>query len=422
MYWWAIATTYQDGAQLAALCDTNATRMAYTVQRLGQLGRPGDPGPSCYGPESFAAMLEEHEVDEVIVTSIDRTHHHYVLAAMEAGCDVICEKPLTVDAAKCSAVLEGQRRTGRNLRVTFNYRYSPRNSILAQLLRQGAIGVPTSVHFEWLLDTVHGADYFRRWHRDKRNSGGLMVHKASHHFDLVNWWLQATPVTVFALGDLRFYGQENAEQRGIRHFYTRGTGHADEGPFALDLSSDPELSNLYLQAEAEDGYLRDRSVFSDGISIEDDMAVLARYSTGATMSYHLVAYAPWEGYRVMVNGTEGRLELDVEERSYVSAGPDSAGRGEGRTTLTLRRHWEKPQVLEVDGGEGAGHGGGDERMLADIFGPPSEDPLGRVAGPVDGAWAMLTGAAANQSFGTGQAVVPSDLLSTAGRNALLAPP
>ena len=46
---------------------------------------------------------------------------------------------------------------------------------------------------EWLLDTRHGADYFRRWHRNKNNSGGLMVHKATHHFDLVNWWMIPTP-------------------------------------------------------------------------------------------------------------------------------------------------------------------------------------------------------------------------------------
>ena len=49
------------------------------------------------------------------------------------------------------------------------------------------------MHFEWALDTVHGADYFRRWHREKKNSGGLLVHKSSHHFDLVNWWLGDVP-------------------------------------------------------------------------------------------------------------------------------------------------------------------------------------------------------------------------------------
>ena len=57
-----------------------------------------------------------------------------------------------------------------------------------------------------MLDTKHGADYFRRWHRDKAHSGGLLVHKASHHFDLVNWWIQSAPTRVFASGGLRFYG------------------------------------------------------------------------------------------------------------------------------------------------------------------------------------------------------------------------
>ena len=59
------------------------------------------------------------------------------------------------------------------------------------------------MHFEWALDTVHGADYFRRWHRDKKNSGGLLVHKSSHHFDLVNWWIGDVPARVYARGGLQ---------------------------------------------------------------------------------------------------------------------------------------------------------------------------------------------------------------------------
>ena len=412
MYTDALATTYRDRGDLVGLCDVNPTRLAYSVRRWRELtGEDGpDAVPVCCQPEGFSSMLKEQQVDEVVITSIDRSHHRYIVAAMEAGCDVICEKPLTVDAPKCAAIVDAQRRTGKQLRLTFNYRYAPRNSTLAQLLRDGAVGAPTSVHFEWLLDTVHGADYFRRWHRDKHNSGGLMVHKASHHFDLVNWWLGAVPVSVFGFGDLRFYGRENAEARGVQHFYERGTGLRVSDPFALDLSADPQLRSLYLEAEADDAYLRDRSVFSDGISIEDDMAVLARYSTGATLSYHLVAYAPWEGYRVMVNGTEGRLELDVEERSYVSGGSLEAGRGEGVTSLTLRRHWEKPRPVEIPGADDPGHGGGDRRLLDDLFGKRDYDPLGRAAGLFDGVWALMTGVAANQSFSTGLPVVPGDLL------------
>ena len=107
--------------------------------------------------------------------------------------------------------------------MTFNYRYAPRNSALREVIADGTIGDVTSVHFEWALDTVHGADYFRRWHRDKDSSGGLLVHKSSHHFDLVNWWLQDTPAAVHAIGGLRFYGAENAARRGLARRPERST-------------------------------------------------------------------------------------------------------------------------------------------------------------------------------------------------------
>jgi predicted dehydrogenase len=77
-------------------------------------------------------------------------------------------------------------RTGRNCRVTFNYRYSPPRTQVKDLLMAGTIGDVLSVDFHWMLNTLHGADYFRRWHSRKEFSNGLMCHKATHHFDLVN--------------------------------------------------------------------------------------------------------------------------------------------------------------------------------------------------------------------------------------------
>ncbi|MEU6223281.1 hypothetical protein [Streptomyces sp. NPDC047042] len=80
------------------------------------------------------------------------------------------------------------------------------------------------------------------------------------------------------------------------------------------------LSALYLDAESQDGYHRDQNVFGPGVTIEDDMAVLVRYANGATLTYHLTAYAPWEGYRIAFNGSEGRLELLVEESTWTRPG------------------------------------------------------------------------------------------------------
>lgn len=263
-----------------------------------------------------------------------------------------------------------------------------------------------------MLNTSHGADYFRRWHRDKRNSGGLLVHKSTHHFDLVNFWLQSRPETVYATGDLAFYGRENAENRGVTSFYTRahGSAAAASDPFALHLESNPNLKAMYLDAEHEDAYYRDQSVFGDGISIEDTMSVLVKYRSGASMTYSLTAYAPWEGFRVSINGTGGRLEVEVVENSYVNSGGEQALEGSlERRTILLRPLFERPREIELGESVGA-HGGGDTVLLNDLFGEPETDEYLRAASHVDGAASILTGIAANRSIATGQVVKVDDIL------------
>ncbi|WKU06616.1 Gfo/Idh/MocA family protein [Micromonospora sp. HUAS LYJ1] len=415
----ALVTAHADTAELVAFADVNQTRMDAHNRWLTELGHPAVP---TYPAADFTAMLAKERVDVVLVTSVDVTHDEYIVAALRAGCDVVTEKPMTVDAARCRRILDAVAETGRQVTVAFNYRYNPLHEQVRRLLADGAVGEIGSVHFEWLLDVRHGADYFRRWHRDKASSGGLMVHKASHHFDLVNWWLDATPVEVYAAGRLFFYGDT-----GRRHGYARDYDRAHDSPaaaddpFALRLADHPRLRELYLDAEGEDGYQRDRNVFAPGVSIEDDMAVLARYSTGATMTYHLTAYAPWEGYRVMVNGSRGRLELEVTESDFVSpaaAGAlkgaalhgDEAAAEHGAATLTLRPFWAPPTRIPVEGYTRRGHGGADVRMTRVIFGG-EPDPLRRAATARDGALALLTGLAANRSFDTGEPVRVADLLT-----------
>ncbi|RDW67253.1 Gfo/Idh/MocA family protein [Aspergillus mulundensis] len=408
-FYTAIARDFRETACLVAFCDTNQTRLAYANTRLEALGHPKIP---TYLAHDFDAMIADTEPDEVIVTTIDRTHNIYIVRALDLGCNVITEKPMTIDAPRCREIFDAVERTGKSVRVTFNYRYAPHNTKIHELLVSGAIGAIHSVHFEWLLNTQHGADYYRRWHRDKRNSGGLLVHKSTHHFDLVNFWLRSRPESVVAMGDLRFYGRENAERRGETKFYSRahGSKNAEDDHFALHLDRNPQLKAMYLDAEGEDAYHRDQSVFSDGISIEDTMGVMVRYRSGAVLMYSLTSYAPWEGFRVMFNGSGGRLEVEVVEQSYVNSGGEQALEGalEARSVV-LRPLFGKPVEIEIPVGEG-GHGGGDPQLLRDLFGEKSEDPAGRAASHVDGALSILTGICANLSMRTGQVVRVDDVL------------
>jgi hypothetical protein len=214
------------------------------------------------------------------------------------------------------------------------------------------------------------------------------------------------------MGDLRFYGRASAERRGITKFYSRaqGSAYARDDPFALHLEQSPRLKAMYLDAEWEDGYYRDQSVFGDGISIEDTMGVMVRYQNGAIMTYSLNAYMPWEGFRIAFNGDRGRLQLLVAESSYVSAGGELAAEGAAKTRrITVFPMWGEPYDVEIPEGVG-GHGGGDTVMLDDIFGPPRQDRFHRAASHVDGAMSILTGIAANISMRTGRPVEVEDLV------------
>lgn len=414
MYVDALTGDYADTAALVALCEPNPVRARFHLRTI--LERTGAQ-PHTWHPDDLERMIREERIDRVIVASRDDTHADLTVRALDAGADVVVEKPLTIDAESAARIEAAIARTGREVVVTFNYRYSPRNSALRRLLQDGAIGEVTSVDFSWMLDTRHGADYFRRWHREKANSGGLLVHKATHHFDLVNWWIRSRPRRVYASGGLRFYGAENAAARGLGVRPDRGTHEGDHLPFELDLREHTLLSELYLDAEEHDGYLRDRDVFSDGITIEDNLALVVDYDSGATLSYSLNAHSPWEGYRVAVNGTLGRVELEVVERGAVfedeglldvvdPSAVDGGGRAIVRPQserLLLQRHWEDAVEIPTDGGHG-GHGGGDALLLSDVFVGPSDDELARAADWRDGVQAIAVGIAGNRSLETGQPV------------------
>ena len=425
MYLDAIAKDFADVAEICALCDTNQTRMNF---RRDQLKEKFGIGPlPTYKAADFDKMIADIKPDKVIVTSMDRTHHKYICRAMELGCDVVTEKPMTVDAEKCQQIIDTKNRTGRDLIVTFNYRYSPRNTKIKELLMSCIAGEITSVTFEWLLDTSHGADYFRRWHRNKNNSGGLLVHKSTHHFDLMNWWLDSTPKTVFCMADLKFYGKENAEKRGVSEFYSRSRGSAvaAKDPFALHIDEndkDSEMMKLYYDAEHEDSYYRDQSVFGDGISIEDNMNVMVRYENNTVMNYCLYAHAPWEGYRVCFNGTKGRLEFNIVEKSFVDAeGQEDFARPGMREIsgdkkdmvpeIIFQPLWGKAQEIPYEVDDRSGHGGGDARLLSHVFRGAENDPMGHAAGYVDGAKSILTGIAAKISIKTGLPVTVKDLVN-----------
>jgi predicted dehydrogenase len=388
MYADYMVTELSEYSEIVGVFDVNPLRIEAAKREAGL---------SCPSYTDFDQMIAETNPDVGIVTTVDRFHHEYIIRCLEAGVDVITEKPMTIDAEKCNAILEAEKRTGRKIIVTFNYRFAPYTTAVKQAIRDGVVGEVLNVDFEYLLDTKHGADYFRRWHRRKENSGGLLVHKATHHFDLVNWWIEDEPEEVMAFGTRRFYGPTRKE-RGERCLTCEYKSTCE---FYYDLAADELSKRIYLECESADRYYRDRCVFDDEIDIEDSMSVNVKYAKGALLSYSLIAHSPYEGWKISVSGTNGRLEaaeyhsgLRADEPAYYFDVYDRKNQKIGYT---------------VPKSEGS-HGGGDKRLMRMIIAGGQPDPLGHLAGSYAGAISILIGIAGNKSIAEGRNVKIKDLV------------
>jgi predicted dehydrogenase len=379
---------HPDAVELVGLCDSNPLRAEAARALLGV---------RCPTFSSFDEMCEQASPELLLVSTVDAAHASLIVSALERGLQVITEKPMVVDEAQCQAVLDAERRTGRQVVVAFNYRYAPKHRKVKELLANGAIGRITSVDFAWYLDVQHGADYFRRWHRLRSQGGSLFVHKATHHFDLVNWWLDAEPLEVYASGDLKRYGSRGP----FRHTHCRPCPHQDRCEFHWDITRDPRLMKLYAGCESADHYHRDGCVFREDVDIFDTMAALVRYSNDVTMAYSVNAFLPIEGHRVAFNGERGRLEMRDHERQPWEAVPE--------TELSLVRNFGKRELITVKKGEG-GHAGGDNALLDLIFGGAPAPAHLRLPGSRAGALSCLTGIAARRSVDEHRPVRIADLV------------
>ena len=371
-----LVKNYSDVVELVGLCDTNYKRLAAARQLIGV---------ECQTFTNFDEMCDKTRPELLMVTTVDSTHSQYITRALDRGIDVITEKPMVTDEKQCQAVLDAEKRNRRKIVVAFNYRYAPKQQKIKEILLSGEIGPVTSVDFSWYLDTYHGADYFRRWHRLKSQGGSLWVHKATHHFDLINWYLGADPEEVTAYGKLNVYGKEGP----FRFTHCRPCPHKSKCPFYLDITKNARLMKLYAECEDVDGYRRDGCVFREDVDIYDTMTAVVKYSNGVSMSYSLNAGMPFEGHRLAFNGEKGRLEVRDYERQPWPV--------EEETELYLTKSFGRREKINVPKVEG-GHAGGDPRLQELIFRNAKVPEYMRLPDSRAGAMSCLTGIAARKSI------------------------
>lgn len=183
----AIQRLCGDDAEITAVCgrnDTNiqaATEIAPNAQRFKQ--------PS---------ELIQSELDAVFVSTPNFTHAPLAEEILGAGKHLFLEKPCGIRRDECLRVLEAADRSDCILMLGHELRYSPFFQKIKELVEAGEIGNPQMVwtrEFRGPFQKKSGD-----WIQDERLSGGCLVDKNCHHFDLMNWWVGARPQRVSAFG------------------------------------------------------------------------------------------------------------------------------------------------------------------------------------------------------------------------------
>ena len=393
-----VVDQYSDYVEFVGLCDINPGRLEF-VRNFMKV--------DCPTFTDFDEMMKKTSPDMVIVTTVDATHHEFIVKGLKYGVDVLTEKPLTTDEDKCAEILKAEKESGKRLIVGFNYRYATLPTKLKEILLSNEIGKVTSVDFNWYLNVYHGASYFRRWHGLRDKGGTLLVHKSTHHFDLLNWLIDSDPVEVFAYGSLEHYGSNNA----FRGDKCRTCPHKNKCKFYWDITRDKMAMDLYVANENYDGYIRDNCLWREEIDIYDKMAVQIKYANDVQVSYSLTTYSPYEGWRIAFNGFNGRLdswegipwrreekitqaELHAKEMSQEENEESSPNYEEA----VVMENFGDYKKIQVHAGKG-GHGGGDKPLQDRVFIDPNmPDPMRHAAGPRDGVMSIMIGIAARKSI------------------------
>lgn len=143
-------------------------------------------------------MLAAGEVDALVIASPNHTHHAVLMDALATDLPILVEKPLCTTLEDCDAVIAAARGRRAPVWVAMEYRYMPPVARLIEAVRNGTIG-----SLKMLAIREHRFPFLVKvgnWNRFARNSGGTMVEKCCHFFDLMRLITGSEPARLFASG------------------------------------------------------------------------------------------------------------------------------------------------------------------------------------------------------------------------------
>ncbi|MEC0241843.1 Gfo/Idh/MocA family oxidoreductase [Paenibacillus dokdonensis] len=312
--------------------------------------------------------------DVMIISTLDRLHFEPAMKALELGYHILLEKPMSPLAEECIRIEQAALTHQRVLAVSHVLRYSPFWSGIKRCIEAGDVGtIATIQHSEYVGYRHMTHSYVRGNWRNSAETSPMVLAKSCHDLDIISWLMDKPCTHVSSFGSLLHYREEHAPE-GSTARCTDGCQVEQSCPFsALKLYNQPpehpwaryithDLTHEGIMTALKEGPFG-RCVYHCDNNVVDHQIVNMEFTGGANATFTLSSFTEKEVRRVRIMGTKGEIYGDMEEGTY-----------------TLNRFETGEQVEFHCGVAGDGHGGGDDRMVAEFLQNVRENENDTVSG------------------------------------------
>ncbi len=346
------------GHEIAAIAELRPERLSDAAVQLDV------PPNRCFSDAGELFSLGKI-AGAAIIATMDRDHYAHVMQALDAGYDILLEKPISPDPRECIAIEEKANALGRKITVCHVLRYTNFWGTLKDILDSGTLGRIVAIKHSENIGSFHMAHSFVRgnWRNDTLSSP-IIMQKSCHDLDILLWLTGAHCTKVAAFGSLSYFRESNAPAgssdrcltcsaaQGCR-FDARKAYLPVLGQWPADIVCLEQTEKSLMQALEAGPY--GRCVYRCDNNVCDHMSILMEFDTGVTAAFSLTAHTSACHRNIHIMCEDGEIEAD-----------------DGNRQILIRKHVSsqadsfEEKIIHVRT-NGSGHGGGDDGIMADFI-------------------------------------------------------
>ena len=341
------------------------------MRRSRYAERFGVPQENCFATAAELAAVERF-ADIAINGTMDEIHVETTVPLLEAGYDVLLEKPIAPNEEQLRILESAVKRTGQKVVICHVLRYAPFYAAIKARVADGEIGDIMHIHTTENVSYHHMAVAFIRgkWNREETNP--MLLAKCCHDLDLICWMKSGIqPTKVASFGGRHFFTTENAPEGSAPHCsdcsiereceYSAIRHHVDNGMWSFyALAGEVNYERgLEVDEDARRAHVTNsdygRCVWHCDNDVVDRQSVIVEFEDGCVATHDMVTNSAKGTRRIQLTGTKGDIYGDMVTGKFTISKPGAVSGSEAI-------------VEEIDVNmQGDLHGGGDMRLVADFL-------------------------------------------------------